>query len=73
MADLTAAERQRRKRQRDADAGWKVVRVRIPADREEDLKAFVASLGEPSNPQDDDDRIQYLPFDGFDPSGKGEA
>ena len=47
-SDTTAAERQRRKRQRDAAAGWASVRVRVPANRVDDLKAYAASLGEPS-------------------------
>jgi len=45
--DLTAAERQKRKRDRDAAAGWASVRVRVPADKVDELKAFAASLGEP--------------------------
>lgn len=50
MSDATAAERQRRKRQRDAAGGWASVRVRVPADKVDELKAFAASLGDPSPP-----------------------
>jgi hypothetical protein len=50
LSDATAAERQRRKRQRDAADGWASVRVRVPADKVDELKAFAASLGEPSSP-----------------------
>lgn len=46
--DTSAAERQRRKRERDAAAGWASVRVRVPAEKVDDLKAFAASLGEPA-------------------------
>lgn len=49
-SDTTAADRQRRKRQRDAAAGWASVRVRVPAKRVDDLRAYAASLGEPAAP-----------------------
>lgn len=48
--DMTAAERQRRKRERDKADGWASVRVRVPADRVDELKAFAESLGEPASP-----------------------
>lgn len=46
--DKTAAERQRRKRQRDAANGWAYVRVRVPADRADEVRTFAESLGEPA-------------------------
>ncbi len=46
--DSTAAERQRRKRARDKSDGWASIRVRVPAHRVDELKAFVESLGKPA-------------------------
>ena len=46
--DATAADRQRRKRLRDKEDGWASVRLRVPAHRVDELKAFAESLGEPA-------------------------
>ena len=60
--DNTAAERQRRKRQRDAAAGWASVRVRVPVEKVVELKDFVVSLGEPATPTSPGEQLLPLEF-----------
>lgn len=49
---MTPTERKRAQRKRDRLAGWNEVTLKVPADRIEELRAFVASLPPPPPPTD---------------------
>lgn len=49
---LSSAQRKRLQRERDRLAGWTHLSMRVPTERLDDVRAFIASLPQPSPPTD---------------------
>lgn len=56
---MTPADRKRKQRERDRIAGWREILVRVPSDRVDEVREFVANLP-PPNPPIDPDQLDLL-------------
>lgn len=51
---MTSTDRTRRFRAKSAAEGWRIITVRVPANRADDVRAFAKTLGAPPAPTEPD-------------------